>query len=42
MVIAICRLPADNIIVFSEQIARLRRIIAFRELLIPVQRTDAA
>jgi hypothetical protein len=32
VVIAICRLPADNIIIFSEQIARLRRRIKAREL----------
>jgi CheY-like chemotaxis protein len=32
-VIAICRLPSDNIIVFSEQIDRLRRHIEARELI---------
>jgi hypothetical protein len=41
VVIAICRLPADNIIVFSEQMDRLRRNINLREL-IPAKRTDAA
>jgi hypothetical protein len=40
VVIAICRLPADNIVVFSEQIDRLRRGIAVRELM-PVARTNA-
>ena len=29
-VIAICRLPSDNIVVFSEQIERMRKIIAGR------------
>jgi hypothetical protein len=33
VVIAICRLPSDNIIVFSEQIDRLRRSIAISELI---------
>ena len=28
IVIAICRLPSDNIIVFPEQIERMRKIIA--------------
>jgi hypothetical protein len=30
IVIAICRLPSDNIIVFPEQIERMRKIIAGR------------
>jgi hypothetical protein len=30
-VIAICRLPSDNIIVFPEQIERMRKIIAGRD-----------
>ena len=30
VVIAICRLPSDNIIVFPEQIERLQKIIAGR------------
>jgi hypothetical protein len=36
VVIAICRLPSDNIVIFSEQIDRLRRSITVREL-IPVE-----
>ena len=32
-VIAICRLPSDNIVVFSEQIARLQQKIIVRELI---------
>jgi hypothetical protein len=32
VVIAICRLPSDNIVIFSEQIGRLRRSISVREL----------
>jgi hypothetical protein len=32
VVIAICRLPSDNIIVFAEQIERLRQTIVIREL----------
>jgi hypothetical protein len=32
VVIAICRLPSDNIVVFSEQVDRLRRGINVREL----------
>jgi hypothetical protein len=32
VVIAICRLPSDNIIIFAEQIDRLRRIIEVGEL----------
>jgi hypothetical protein len=31
-VVAICRLPSDNIIVFSEQIFRLRKFISERDL----------
>jgi spore coat polysaccharide biosynthesis protein SpsF (cytidylyltransferase family) len=31
VVTAICRLPSDNIIIFSEQINRLRRAFGFRE-----------
>lgn len=31
IVIALCRLPSDNIVVFPEQIARLRELIARRE-----------
>lgn len=30
VVIAICRLPSDNIIIFPEQIERMRKIIAGR------------
>jgi hypothetical protein len=30
VVIAICRLPSDNIIMFAEQIERLQKIIAAR------------
>jgi len=33
VVIAICRLPSDNIVIFSEQIDRLRRSINVRELI---------
>ena len=33
IVTAVCRQPSDNIIVFCEQIARLRKIIAVREVL---------
>jgi hypothetical protein len=33
MVIAICRLPSDNIVIFSEQIDRLRQRINVRELI---------
>jgi hypothetical protein len=36
VVIAICRLPSDNIVIFAEQIDRLRRGITVREL-IPVE-----
>jgi sugar/nucleoside kinase (ribokinase family) len=36
VVIAICRMPADNIIVFSEQMERLRKSIAVREMEHPV------
>jgi hypothetical protein len=36
-VIALCRLPSDNIIVFAEQIDRLRKIVAEREM--PIQST---
>jgi hypothetical protein len=32
VVVAICQLPSDNIIVFPEQIERLRRVIAVREV----------
>jgi hypothetical protein len=32
VVTAICHMPSNDIIVFSEQIARLRKIIAVREL----------
>jgi hypothetical protein len=32
VVIAICRLPNDNVIVFSEQIKRLQRMISVREM----------
>lgn len=32
VVIAICRLPSDNIVVFAEQIDRLRRTINIRDL----------
>jgi hypothetical protein len=32
VVIAICRLSSDNIVVFSEQIDRLRRSINIRQL----------
>ena len=31
VVIAICRLPSDNIIVFPEQIERMQKIIAGRD-----------
>jgi len=33
VVIAICRLPSDNIVIFSEQIDRLRRSINVRGLI---------
>jgi hypothetical protein len=36
VVIAICHLPNDNIIVFSEQMERLRRNITVREMMAPV------
>jgi hypothetical protein len=32
VVVAICRLPSDDIVVFSDQIDRLRRAITVREL----------
>jgi hypothetical protein len=31
IVVAICRLPQDNIVIFAEQLARLRRLIEERE-----------
>ena len=31
-VIAICRLPSDNIVVFPEQVLRLRKFISERDL----------
>jgi hypothetical protein len=31
VVIALCRLPSDNIVVFADQMSRLRKIIAGRE-----------
>jgi hypothetical protein len=31
VVIAVCRLPSDNIIVFPEQIERMQKIIAGRD-----------
>jgi hypothetical protein len=36
VVIAICRLPGNSIIVFAEQMARLRRNIGVREMVHPV------
>ena len=33
VVIAICRLPSDNIVIFSEQVIRLRRSVNVRELI---------
>jgi|SRR5258708_39359264 hypothetical protein len=38
VVVAICRLPSDNIIVFPAQIERLRKTITAREL-VPIERT---
>src|ERR1700730_17015003 len=38
VVVAICRLPSDNIIVFRAQIERLRETITAREL-VPIERT---
>jgi hypothetical protein len=35
VVIAVCRQPRDTIIIFAEQLDRLRRIIAARELVRP-------
>jgi hypothetical protein len=31
VVIALCRLPSDNIVVFADQMSRLRKLIAGRE-----------
>jgi hypothetical protein len=38
VVVAICRLPSDNIIVFPEQIGRLQKLIAAHEL-VPIEET---
>lgn len=32
-IIAVCRLPFDNVVVFPEQLARLEKIVSSRELL---------
>jgi hypothetical protein len=39
VVVALCRMPSDQIIVFPDQIERLRKLIAMRES--PSQNTDA-
>jgi hypothetical protein len=39
VVIAICRLPADNVIVFAAQAERMRKVLAGREVP-PIQQTE--
>jgi hypothetical protein len=38
VVTAVCRLPSDNIIVFEEQMERLRQTIVMREMVHPAAR----